>query len=253
MKMQTLVSASAAILIMTGAASAHATLEVPQAEVNSDHEAVMRVSHGCILPAGQTVFFPIVQECADSNVAWAEIPADGEDPHSLERPALSLLLLAAAQDDHHGHSHGGHDNHVESMPVKVGYLEIVSPMIRATPPNAPVSAGYMVIRNGGPESDRLIGGSAPFAGKIEIHSTSMEGDVMRMREIEGGLEIPAGGTVTLERGGLHVMFMELGERMQAGETRTITLVFEKAGEVEFELPVMKVEGGSHHHHHHGSD
>ncbi|MEM6464569.1 MAG: copper chaperone PCu(A)C, partial [Pseudomonadota bacterium] len=101
------------------------------------------------------------------------------------------------------------------------------------------------------QADRLIGGSAAFAGKVEIHDMVVENDVMKMREIEGGLEIPAGGEVTLERGGLHVMFMQLQEPMKEGETRTVTLEFENAGAVEFDVPVKRVEGGGHHEHGHG--
>lgn len=113
-----------------------------------------------------------------------------------------------------------------------GDLVIDHPVARATPANAPVSGGYMTIRNTGDEADRLVGGTAAFAGKVEIHEMSMDGDVMKMREIEGGIEIPAGGEVVLKPGGLHVMFMQLGERLEEGDEHTATLAFEKAGDVE---------------------
>jgi uncharacterized protein YcnI/copper(I)-binding protein len=195
------------------------------------------------LPAGEKVFIPIEQNCADGNLSWSEIPAKGQDPHDLKRPAPGLMIHAAAA------SHGDHHDTKMMDTVKIGDLEIMSAMIRATPPKAPVSAGYMVIRNKGSEMDRLIGGAASFAGKVEIHEMKMDGDVMKMREVAGGLEIPAGGEVTLKAGGLHVMFMKLGEQMKDGETRTITLEFEKAGKVEFELPVKTVEGHGHKHGH----
>ena len=86
---------------------------------------------------------------------------------------------------------------------------------------------------------RLIGGSAPFAGRVEVHEMAMEGDVMKMRRMEDGVEIPPGGEVRLEPGGLHLMFMQLEEPMKDGETRAIVLEFERAGTVEFELPVGK--------------
>ena len=129
------------------------------------------------------------------------------------------------------------------VPVTVGNLEISGAAIRATPPRAPVSGGYMTIKNNGNSSDRLIGAKADFAGKIEVHEMSMQGDVMKMREVEGGIEIPAGGEVTLKPGGLHVMFMKLGEQLKSGEMRQVTLVFEKAGEVELILPVMMIKPG----------
>jgi hypothetical protein len=138
--------------------------------------------------------------------------------------------------------HGGH-----MAEIKAGDLAISAPVIRATPPNAPVSGGFMAISNSGAASDRLISGSADFAGKVEIHEMSMEGDVMKMRPVEGGLEIPAGGSVELKPGGFHVMFMGLKEPMKPGEKRKAKLVFEKAGEVEIEFDVMEMKPGAHNH------
>ncbi|WP_421851917.1 copper chaperone PCu(A)C [Oricola sp.] len=121
---------------------------------------------------------------------------------------------------------------------KIGDLVIEHPTARATPPNAPVSGGYMIIRNEGSEADRLIAGSAPFAGKVEIHEMKMENDVMKMREIEGGLEIPAGGSVELKPGGYHVMFMKLNEQLKEGEMVKGTVVFQNAGEIELGFKVV---------------
>ena len=115
---------------------------------------------------------------------------------------------------------------------RVGALHIDHPVARATPAGAPVSGGYMTIRNQGDEADRLIGGAAAFAGKVEIHEMVMDGDVMRMREIADGIEIPPGETVTLMPGGLHVMFMQLNETLEEGAELPATLTFEKAGDVE---------------------
>lgn len=121
---------------------------------------------------------------------------------------------------------------------RVGDLVIENPTARATPPNAPVSGGYMTIRNEGDAPDRLVGGSAGFAGKTEIHEMTMENDVMKMRPVEGGLEIPAGRSVDLKPGGFHVMFMQLSEQLKEGETRKATLTFEKAGDAELDFEVM---------------
>lgn len=123
---------------------------------------------------------------------------------------------------------------------KLGALEIDHPYARATPPNAPVSGGYMTIRNTGDEADRLISGEAAFAKRVEIHEMSMDGDVMKMREIDGGLEIPAGGEVTLKPGGFHVMFIGLDDQLMEGETRPATLTFENAGSIELEFSVKNV-------------
>lgn len=125
--------------------------------------------------------------------------------------------------------------------IKLGNLEIINPHARATAPGAPVSGGYMVIRNKGSEPDRLVAASVDFAGKTEIHQMAMNGDVMVMRPVAAGLEIPAGGEVELKPGGYHVMFMKLNEQLKEGEMRKVKLVFEKAGEIEVEFKVEKVE------------
>lgn len=120
----------------------------------------------------------------------------------------------------------------------LGDLVIDNPQARATPPGAPVSGGYMMIHNNGSEPDYLIGGAAPFAGKVEIHEMAMQGDVMKMRQLENGLEIPAGGMVTLKPGGYHVMFMQMKEPLQADTTQKVKLQFRNAGEVEVDFDVV---------------
>lgn len=126
---------------------------------------------------------------------------------------------------------------------KLGDLDIEHPHARATPPHAPTGAGYLTITNTGSEPDRLIGGTADFAGDVQIHEMSMDGDVMRMREVEGGLEIPPGGELTLEPGGNHIMFIHLGEPLRAGERRKVTLEFERAGTIEVEFSVEDMAAG----------
>lgn len=212
-------------------------------ELNDEHydEFVFRARFTDALTAGKKLFIPVVQKCAKGELSWSEIPADGQDAHDLKRPAPGIMIKAAV-DEHAGH-HGAHG----MQTVSVGDLKIMSPIIRATPLNAPVSAGYMMIQNSGSENDRLIGGTASFAGKVEVHEMKMDGEIMKMRKVAGGLEIPAGGEVTLKSGGLHIMFMKLEEQMVAGETHMMSLEFEKAGSVEFELPVKKVERGHHRH------
>tara|TARA_R110002020_G_scaffold194317_5_gene395036 strand:- start:2192 stop:2692 length:501 start_codon:yes stop_codon:yes gene_type:complete len=124
---------------------------------------------------------------------------------------------------------------------KLGSLEIKHPYARATPPNAPVSGGYMTIRNTGTEADRLLTGEAAFAERVEVHEMAMEGDVMKMRQLADGLEIPAGGEVVLKPGGLHVMFIGIDNQFKPGETRKATIVFEKAGAIELEFQVEDIK------------
>ena len=130
---------------------------------------------------------------------------------------------------------------------KLGTLEIDHPYARATPPNAPVSGGYMTIRNTGPEADRLVSAEATFADRVEIHEMTMEGEVMKMRQLADGLEIPAGDEVVLQPGGYHVMFIGIDSQFKEGEIRKAKLTFEKAGTIELDFKVenvgaMKMDG-----------
>jgi len=72
--------------------------------------------------------------------------------------------------------------------------------------------------------------------------------VMVMRPVDGGVEIPAGQTVELKPGGLHLMFMQVTEPFKEGQSLPVTLEFEKAGKVELTLPVKSATGGDGHQH-----
>jgi len=116
-------------------------------------------------------------------------------------------------------------------------LEIDQPWARATPPSAPAGGGFLKITNTGTAPDRLVSASSPAADIVQVHEMKMDGAVMRMREVEKGLEIPAGGTVTLAPGGFHLMMMGLKGPLKQGTNVPVTLVFEKAGKIEIELSV----------------
>jgi copper(I)-binding protein len=121
--------------------------------------------------------------------------------------------------------------------VHLGPINISLPFTRATLPNAPVGGGFLTIENTGTEADRLISATSTVAGDTQIHEMAMDGDVMKMRQLVDGLEIPAGETVVLAPGGFHIMFMGLKQAFVEGETVAVTLTFEKAGSVEVLLPV----------------
>ena len=135
---------------------------------------------------------------------------------------------------------------------RAGSLTIEAPWSRATPGGAKIGAGYMRIVNRGVEPDRLIGGTASAAARVSLHGTTNSDGVSRMRPLEGGLVIPAGGTVNLAPGGLHVMLEDLTRPLKQGETVDGTLAFEKAGTVAITYRVggigARSAGGEHHHH-----
>jgi copper(I)-binding protein len=125
---------------------------------------------------------------------------------------------------------------------KVGALEIDRPWSRAVPKGAAVAAGYVTIRNTGAEPDRLVGGSTPVASKFIVHEMSMDKGVMKMRPVQGGLEIKPGETVELKPQSSHIMMMGLKQPIEKGKPFKGSLVFEKAGEVEVDFAVEGVGG-----------
>ncbi len=135
--------------------------------------------------------------------------------------SLSALALAAQAQDY-----------------RLGTIEILRPWTRATPPTAQSGGGFLVVTNAGTTPDRLIAAKSTAADKVEIHEMKMDGNVMRMRELEKGLEIPPGSSVELKPGGYHIMFMGLKAPFAKDARVPITLVFEKAGSVDIELPVQ---------------
>ena len=125
---------------------------------------------------------------------------------------------------------------------KAGAIQIEQPWARATPKGATIGAGYMKITNTGTEPDRLVGGSVPFAQRVEVHSMTMEQGVMKMREVKDGLEIKPGETVEFKPGGYHLMFVGIKQPVEQGKRVKGTLEFEKAGKVDVEYAVEPIGG-----------
>ena len=132
---------------------------------------------------------------------------------------------------------------------KLGSLEISQPWTRATAPTAKAGGGFVTITNKGTTPDRLIAARSTASDKVEIHEMKMEGSIMRMRELDKGLELPAGGTVELKPGGYHLMFMGLKAPFAAKSRVPLTLVFEKAGTIDVELDVEAMGGAQPAHRH----
>jgi len=124
--------------------------------------------------------------------------------------------------------------------VKAGDLVITQAWTRATPNGAKIGGGYLTIENKGSTRDRLVGGSADVAGKIEVHEMAMKDGVMKMRPLDNGLTIDPGKTVKLAPGGYHLMMFDLKSPLKQGDTLPITLKFEKAGEVKVSLAVQGI-------------
>jgi copper(I)-binding protein len=124
--------------------------------------------------------------------------------------------------------------------VKAGDLVITQAWSRATPGGAKIGGGYLTIENKGSAPDRLVGGSAEVAGKVELHEMAISNGVMKMRPLDKGLAIDPGKTVRLAPGGSHLMLFDLKSPLKQGEQVPVTLEFEKAGKVKLSLDVQGV-------------
>lgn len=120
-----------------------------------------------------------------------------------------------------------------------GGIQIDQPFSRATPGGAKVGAGYMTIVNKG-GADKLVSATTAAADRVEIHEMKMEGSVMKMKEIPGGLPIEAGKSVSLAPGGYHLMLMGLKAPLKEGGKVPVTLTFERAGKLDVTLDVRGI-------------
>ncbi len=122
----------------------------------------------------------------------------------------------------------------------IGPIQIGHPYARATVPGQPTGGGFLKLDNSkGTTADTLLSASAEVSKSVELHSMRMEGDVMRMRQVES-IELPAGQTVELKPGGLHIMFIGLKAPLKVGHAFPMKLKFQKAGEVTVEVKVEAV-------------
>ena len=127
-----------------------------------------------------------------------------------------------------------------SVDYTLGKLRISAPWMRATPKGASVASGYMTITNMGNEPDRLLSVESNIATTVEVHEMSVSGEVMKMRPLEKPLEIKPGGVVELKPNGYHLMFSHLAQSVNEGDKVKVKMVFEKAGNIEIELPVAGI-------------
>ena len=151
----------------------------------------------------------------------------------MKRNILALLVVAL-----------GLSFSVQAQEAKVGSIKVEQAYTRSTVPGQMAAGGFMKIENKG-TADQLVSASSPVAGEVQLHEMAMEGNVMKMRQVKD-IAVPAGGSVELKPGGLHLMFMNIKAPLTAGESVPVKLKFAKAGEVEVKMPVnsMGQSGGA---------
>ncbi|UFN50382.1 copper chaperone PCu(A)C [Roseomonas sp. OT10] len=152
------------------------------------------------------------------------------------RPVLALLAALTLPAPLLAHSY------------KAGEVSIGHPWSRPAAQGG-TGAGYLTLRNGGSEADRLVGASSPAAREVQIHVTREENGVMRMRPVEA-VDLPPGQEVALAPGGLHLMLLAIDRPFRVGDRVPLTLRFARAGEVTVELSVDAPRGGSEPAHRH---
>ena len=140
----------------------------------------------------------------------------------MRPPLLAAALLLAASP-------------LLAPPARAQTVTVEHPWARATAEHAEVGAAYATLTAG--TADRLTGATTPLAAKVEVHEVIHDDNVMRMRELSGGLPLEAGKTVTLAPGGYHLMLTGLKQPLKPGETFPLTLTFASEPPVTVTVPV----------------
>ena len=130
---------------------------------------------------------------------------------------------------------------------------VTEPWVRSTVAGQRATGAFLQITSAA--GGKLVSASSPVAGVVEIHEMTMEGNVMKMRALSKGLDLPAGKAVALKPGGLHVMLMDLKQPLKAGDTVPLSLVVEGAANkretIEVKATVRGAQaapaGGEHKH------
>ena len=127
----------------------------------------------------------------------------------------------------------------------LGKLTIDHPYIVKPMPGMKVASGYLVIKNKGQESEYLINLESLFSKNIELHEMTMVGDVMKMKKLSNGLEIPSGKEILLKPGGFHIMFKNLNKELLAGSKEKVILHFKNTGKIIVNFEISDIKKHSH--------
>ena len=185
---------------------------------------------GKLPDAAGPMWFKVLQTCESGSNSWSDVPASGTSIKNLKSPAALFEVVTVAQAA------------VAAAPIPAAVtpnrqpVQVAGAWVRATVPGQKGSGAFMKITS--KTSTRLVGVSSPVAGVAEVHEMKMDGDVMKMRPLAAGLDLPAGKTVELKASGLHVMLMDLKQTLAAGSTVPMTLMFRDAKGVNSKLDVQ---------------
>lgn len=174
-----------------------------------------------------TLWFKTVQACDVGSADWAAIPDPGAPKPEFPAP------------------------HVDVLAAGVAAVEVRDAWMRSTVQGQPATGLYA--RLAAPAGARLVGVSTPI-GEAAVHEMKMDGDVMRMRELADGLDVPPGRTVDLAPSGYHVMVTGLKQPLAVGAAVPVTLHFVdregRRGDLALQVPVQAAAASSTDDHRH---
>ncbi|MBV7330856.1 copper chaperone PCu(A)C [Chloroflexi bacterium TSY] len=152
---------------------------------------------------------------------------------------IVLLIFGAcalAEDE----STTGEMDHSGMVMIVPGEVTVETAMSNASPPGAANGAAYLTITNGLDASIRLVSIEGDVAGKLELHETVKENDVLKMVPQHDGFEILAGEQLRLEPGGKHIMMMGLVQPLVADDEFELTLNFDGADSQTITVQVLEI-------------
>lgn len=160
---------------------------------------------------------------------WSRLSGKGIITMTNPRRLLAAIALAAISA-----------TPIAAAPGRAGPITITGPWARETAIGQSVGGGFASIANTAASEDRLVAATSPIAGEVQLHTMSMQGGVMRMRQVTGGMAVPARGKLELRLGGFHLMFVGLKRQLRQGEHFPVTLRFQRAGRVTVRFAVQPV-------------
>ena len=114
-------------------------------------------------------------------------------------------------------------------------VDVQGAWARATTPGQKATGAYMKLTAA--TGAKLISASSPAAGSVELHESKMEGNVMQMRAVQGGLDLPMARAIELKPNGMHIMLMDLKAPLLKDTTVPLTLRFKDRKGAEFKTEV----------------
>jgi len=227
-------AAESVTIQLQNAAEGIATISKAAAQRTDGHWQVT----GLILPVGgnwsvavaaRTGKFDLTTFTGTLSLAGTETPMT--TPKLAAALVSSMLLTAPAS------AAGPAPSCTTGQNFTHGAITVTGAFTRATPKAAQSAGAYFTIFNAGPDADTLTGATSTAASDITLHVMKMDGNVMKMDAVDGGLAVPPGGTATLDPMGYHLMMTGLSQPFVQGQCVLMTLHFAKAGDIPIELNV----------------